>query len=207
MKKYMALGLTLAVLTTCGKDEPKDIPAGDLDISAAVYAVCGNSQILGTREEGFSSGSCGIKNPVKVYAVSGVKLSTPATINCEAAQQLNAWVKNVASPSARDIDRKLSKLEIFASYSCRTRNHRKGAKLSEHSYGNAIDIGGFYFTDGSHASVLSDYRSSSFGGFMKSVRAGACGPFGTVLGPGSDALHKNHFHFDVARYDNGNYCK
>ena len=33
--------------------------------------------------------------------------------------------------------------------------------------------------------------------FMLSVRLAACGPFKTVLGPGSDADHATHFHFDL----------
>jgi len=34
--------------------------------------------------------------------------------------------------------------------------------------------------------------------FLRSVHAGACGIFGTVLGPESNAAHRDHFHFDGA---------
>jgi len=35
----------------------------------------------------------------------------------------------------------------------------------------------------------------------------ACGPFGTVLGPESNRFHRDHFHFDTARYRSGSYCR
>jgi hypothetical protein len=35
----------------------------------------------------------------------------------------------------------------------------------------------------------------------------ACGTFGTTLGPGSDGMHEDHFHYDTARHRNGAYCR
>ena len=44
--------------------------------------------------------------------------------------------------------------------------------------------------------------------FLDQVRAAACGPFKTVLGPGTDADHDTHFHLDMAARRNGyTYCK
>ncbi|NDW07005.1 hypothetical protein GTK09_21555 [Jiella sp. 40Bstr34] len=44
--------------------------------------------------------------------------------------------------------------------------------------------------------------------FLDAVRSAACGPFKTVLGPGTDADHATHFHFDMAARRNGaTYCK
>lgn len=207
MKKIASGIAILAIIAGCGGRDKNIESSGDLNLGAPVYAICGNSKILGTKEDSFSRGGCGIKNPVKVYAVSGVKLSTPAEINCETATQLNSWVSNQVKPLASSIGRKLVELNVMASYACRPRNNVAGAKLSEHGQGNAIDIGGFEFSDGSTATVLTDYRSSTFGKFLKSARSQACGTFGTVLGPGSDRHHSNHFHFDIASYGNGPYCK
>jgi hypothetical protein len=42
------------------------------------------------------------------------------------------------------------------------------------------------------------------------LRTSACGYFTTVLGPGSNEAHKNHFHFDLAlhgRSDNYRICE
>ena len=50
-----------------------------------------------------------------------------------------------------------------------------------------------------------DHREKKF---LDAVRSAACGPFKTVLGPGTDADHATHFHFDMAARRNGaTYCK
>jgi hypothetical protein len=44
--------------------------------------------------------------------------------------------------------------------------------------------------------------------FLDALRKAACGPFKTVLGPGSDADHALHFHFDLApRRHGGTFCQ
>ena len=34
--------------------------------------------------------------------------------------------------------------------------------------------------------------------FLRRLHKGACGTFGTVLGPDANEAHRNHFHFDLA---------
>ncbi|MCB1487682.1 MAG: extensin family protein, partial [Bauldia sp.] len=87
---------------------------------------------------------------------------------------------------------------VAASYSCRTRNNVPGAKLSEHAHGNAIDISAFQvsgvgWVEVGKANTMGKRR------FLAAVRKSACGPFTTVLGPGSDGYHEDHLHFDVIR--------
>ncbi|TIS79786.1 MAG: extensin family protein, partial [Mesorhizobium sp.] len=44
--------------------------------------------------------------------------------------------------------------------------------------------------------------------FLNAVRKAACGPFKTVLGPGSDADHSLHLHLDLApRRNGGTFCQ
>jgi len=97
-------------------------------------------------------------------------------------------------------------IQVAAHYACRTRNNRPGARLSEHALGIAIDISAFVLADGTRLTVLNDWRGRN-GQLMKRLHASACGPFGTVLGPNSDRHHQDHFHFDVAEYRNGSYCR
>ncbi|HBV54823.1 MAG TPA: extensin family protein, partial [Rhodobacteraceae bacterium] len=96
---------------------------------------------------------------------------------------------------------------IAASYACRGRNNQKGARLSEHSFGHAVDISGLTLRDGTMITVLQGWGSGKDGKLLKRLHRDACGPFGTVLGPNSDRFHKDHFHFDTARYRSGPYCK
>jgi len=145
---------------------------------------------------------CGIKEPVRVTEVAGVRLSTPATLDCPTARALRAWVEDGLKPAVGR--RGVSELQIAAHYACRTRNNRPGAPISEHGRGRAIDIAGIRLGNGERITVLGDYRSSRV---LRQARRAACGIFGTTLGPGSDRFHNDHFHFDTARHRNGPYCR
>ena len=50
-------------------------------------------------------------------------------------------------------------------------------------------------------------RDPAQGPLLKQMHKGACGTFGTVLGPNSDRYHRDHFHLDTARHRNGPYCR
>ena len=149
---------------------------------------------------------CGIPdNAVRLRVVHGITLTSPATINCNTAQSLSQWVLD-AEDIVGNTGGGMANLRVVASYACRTRNSRSGARLSEHATGNAVDIAGIGLQNGSELSVLSDWRSGN-SGVMRGLHEAACGTFGTVLGPESDRFHQDHFHFDVASYRSGAYCR
>lgn len=150
---------------------------------------------------------CGVVNPVKITAVHGIALSRPATVDCATANAFADWTKNSVIRQFGKKKREVVTIEVLASYSCRTRNNKKGAKISEHGKGRAIDVGSFVLDDGSRVSVFVDWKSKKWGKTMKAIHKGACGPFGTVLGPNADVYHKDHFHMDTARYRSGPYCR
>jgi hypothetical protein len=91
-----------------------------------------------------------------------------------------------------------------ASYVCRSRNNRPGARLSEHATANAIDIGGIMFEEGEAVAVRArgddEARRRAF---QRAIRRGACEHFTTVIGPGTDAAHADHFHLDLAERRSG----
>ncbi len=171
-------------------------------------AVCGDPALIGESIGHVSGdGACGIQDAVLLKAVDGVALSTPATINCGTAKALKYWVNSAARPAVGNRGGGVNELKVAASYACRTRNHKRGARLSEHSKGNAIDIAAIRLMDGSELDVLSDWHSKDKGPVLKKMHKAACGTFGTTLGPGSDGMHENHFHYDIASYRGGPYCK
>ncbi len=43
--------------------------------------------------------------------------------------------------------------------------------------------------------------------FLRRLHKGACGPFGTVLGPDANDAHRNHFHFDLAPRKRSAFCE
>ncbi len=151
---------------------------------------------------------CGIaRDGVKIYSVSGIAFSQPAVMNCDTARAIKSWVEGGMARSVGRYGGGVEQIKVAAGYSCRTRNHRKGAKISEHGKGNAIDFSGFYLANGDEISVLHDWGRGRKGRILKDMHRSACGPFGTVLGPESDRYHKDHFHFDIARHRGGPYCR
>jgi hypothetical protein len=43
--------------------------------------------------------------------------------------------------------------------------------------------------------------------FLRRLHKGACGTFGTVLGPDANEAHRNHFHFDLAHRKHSAFCE
>jgi hypothetical protein len=150
---------------------------------------------------------CGLEDPVQVTAVDGVLLSQPATIDCPTALALRAWVKDALLPTIARKGGGVARIEVAASYACRPRNNQRGARISEHGRGRAIDIAGITLQNGSTITVLQGWRDDTQGPILQKLHRAACGPFGTVLGPNSDRFHQNHLHFDTARYRSGPYCR
>ncbi|MCX7300290.1 MAG: extensin family protein [Rhodobacterales bacterium] len=171
-------------------------------------SICGNPDIQGEVLASIGSGGgCGIAEPVLVRSVSGVRLSTPGTMDCRTAAALNAWVNQAAVPALRGYGGGLVGLDIMGTYACRPRNNQAGQRLSEHGRGRAIDIGGFILASGNEITVLRGWGTDAYGGILRAMHRAACGPFGTVLGPNANSFHRNHFHFDTASYNNGAYCR
>ena len=172
-------------------------------------AVCGDVAIQGEeigRVKAKLKG-CGVDQAVRVRSVSGVRLSQKSVMDCRTADALKKWLDRTAKPALSRKGGGLSGLRVAAHYSCRTRNNKKGAKISEHGKGRAIDISGFRLRDGSEITVLHGWKNRATKKALRKMHRGACGPFKTVLGPQADRYHQDHFHFDTAIYRGGNYCR
>jgi hypothetical protein len=96
-------------------------------------------------------------------------------------------------------------VQLGTTYDCRGRVGDGGdAKLSEHAFGNAIDISAFTFHDGPTLPVEPRQDSGDpVESFQRAVRGAACLDFTTVLGPGSNASHNDHLHLDIAARNGG----
>lgn len=183
--------------------------ARDLHKMRARGAVCGDLSIQGEeigRVKGKLRG-CGVDEAVRVRSVSGVRLSQNSVMDCRTAKSLKRWLDQTAIPSFARAGGGLKGIKVAAHYSCRTRNNKSGAKISEHGKGRAIDISAFRLQNGAEITVLEGWRARNTKKVMRRLHKGACGPFGTVLGPNADRYHQDHFHFDTARYRSGTYCR
>ena len=162
-------------------------------------AICGSRSILGQPLAAIPGRlrGCGVAEPVRVTAVAGVRLSTPAVMDCGTARALGAWVEGSVRPAVGARGGGIEGLQVAAHYACRTRNNRPGAKISEHGRGRAIDIAALLLADGSRITVLKGWRRRGAGAILRAIHASACGPFGTVLGPDGDRFHQDHLHLDT----------
>ncbi len=125
-----------------------------------------------------------------------------ATLNCPMTAALDGWIAGVIQPAAlARFGAPVIEVRTMGSYSCRPRNSQRGAATSEHGYANALDVAGFKLADGRSVSVLKGWRGDSAEqAFLRDAHAGACKYFSTVLGPGADMFHHDHFHVDLARH-------
>lgn len=182
----------LALAAACGGSGP----AG----AGRSAAVCGDTAIRGEAVPPIDDpGGCGIARPVQVHSIAGVALEPQPILACATARTLKTWIERGAKPAIARAGGRLEALDVAASYVCRNVNRAEEGNLSEHARGRAIDISGFRLRSGGTVSVLEGWSSPRYRGTLRRIRAVGCGLFGTTLGPGSDAFHEDHFHFDIAR--------
>jgi hypothetical protein len=157
-------------------------------------------------------GACGMTKPFKVAAVSGgfVALEPKATLACPLVANVEAWFHEAIQPAAMAwYGSPVSEIKQISAYSCRTMNGQPGASISEHAFGNALDIASFRFADGREVDFKGGWKGRpEERGFLRAVHAAACERFSTVLAPGADMFHYDHIHVDLARRASGrNVCK
>jgi hypothetical protein len=79
-------------------------------------------------------------------------------------------------------------------------NGNPHAHISEHAFGNALDIAAFTLADGRRITVKGGWRGMpEEQGFLRDVQGAACQQFNTVLAPGSNVHHEDHIHVDLMR--------
>ncbi|SFH80389.1 extensin family protein [Albimonas pacifica] len=183
-------------------------PRGEPAPAPALGGLCGDPRLAGRPQAPIDGpGGCGIEAPVEVTHVLGVALTPAAVVNCRTARIFGDWLeKGPMRDAPRTLGARISKVRVAASYACRSRNNRPGARMSEHALGNAVDVRAFQLSDGREVGPLRSWGKGEAGRFLKAAWSSACGPFGTVLGPGSDGYHMDHLHFDSARRSEA-YCR
>jgi len=171
--------------------------------------VCGDPALQGDAigaVKGAQAG-CGVANAVRLRSVSGIGLSQQSVMDCTTAKALKSWVDKGLKPAIGKRGGGVAQIRVAAHYACRTRNNQRGAKISEHGKGRAIDISGFTLRNGEEITVINGWGARADRKALRAMHKRACGPFGTVLGPNANKFHRDHFHFDTARYRGGSYCK
>jgi len=120
--------------------------------------------------QAFKDGACGISDPVKLYATPTTKFSSPIVLSCKFARRVGDWTKDIGAHHITHV----------GGYNCR--KVRGGFLMSQHSYGNAIDV-----LKINGVPISKEWRHA----YKR-----ACKYFSTVRTPDHDANHQHHLHID-----------
>ncbi|HML12383.1 MAG TPA: extensin family protein [Xanthobacteraceae bacterium] len=136
---------------------------------------------------------------------SPVAVAPAATLACPLVAALDNWMATGVQPAARRwFGQPVVEIKQISAYSCRSMNNQRGAPISEHSFGNALDVAAFTFADGRRVTVRDGWHGApEERAFLHDVHASACRLFATVLAPGSNAFHYDHMHVDLRRHESG----
>lgn len=204
------LALVALGVSNCGKSqrEPRAAWRDQAEAACLSSRLVQTSSYVSLRGKSIDGpGTCGMNTPFRVAAFGNgaVSLNSAATLSCPIISTTERWLSEVVQTAAMNT-LGAQVIEMRAgSYSCRTMNNGSGTRrMSEHAYGNALDIFSFRLNDGRTVTVKNGWRGApDEQHFLREVFLGACERFSTVLGPGSDMFHYDHLHVDLARHNGG----
>lgn len=213
----IASALFLALLVTaCGGREGRDVVRHDNKAFQSQSArQCLTS--LKSADVKYSplpnieyGGGCRTIDTIKLmqFATEATNLGA---MTCPLAANFTAWAKHAVRPAAKVyLGSEVVRIETMGTYSCRNINGGRSGKLSEHAFGNAVDVSAFILKNGRRVSVLQGWSGKADErAFLRRLHESACKRFGTVLGPNYNSAHANHFHFDMAKSmkDGSSFCR
>lgn len=180
--------------------QPRSMSSDEADCRRQLKKLGVKYQDLGAIRD---AQACYIDNPVKVTRIGSVEMKPAATLTCQMALTFARWTKNELVPNARW--RYFSGIKTIrqgSSYSCRK---IAGSRTpSAHSQGNALDVMALVLNNGKEIDVTKKgFFSFRERKLLNNVRADGCEYFTTVLGPGYNYDHRNHFHFDLMQRKSG----
>jgi hypothetical protein len=144
-------------------------------------------------------------DPGVTAAVGPVEVKPTATLACPLVSALDQWITTAVQPAAlRWFHQPVVEIKQISAYSCRGMNGNPNAHISEHAFGNALDIAAFVLADGHKVTVQYGWHGApEEQGFLHDVQLAACNEFSTVLAPGANIYHYNHIHVDLMRRYSG----
>ena len=146
-----------------------------------------------------ATNGCSLPHPIEVSRLSArMRLEPPAILECGTALAAARFFQSAGNDLARKhLKTEIASVQQASGYVCQPINGANN--LSEHAFGRALDVSGIAFSDETQIKVTQYGESGKLPAFLKALRAAACGPFATVLGPGTNADHEDHFHFDMKK--------
>ncbi len=151
---------------------------------------------------------CGAKQVVRYQKGPGaIRYNSRPKLTCKMAVAMADFERIVQDEAVRHLGRRVVKIQHIGTYNCRGIAAYEGW-VSQHSFGNAIDIKTFTFKGGREVSVKKHYGrgpeapAHAEGKFLRAVvrRLVDEKVFTVVVTPNFDRAHHNHIHLDLAPY-------
>ncbi len=145
-----------------------------------------------------TSEGCGISQAVRVER-SAIGWNRKTLMSCSLEAVVWDFETQVVQPAAeRNFGQAVRKMSNAGSYSCRGEIGGRAERLSQHSFGKALDVTGFELADGTVISVSRDWRNKGAKSeFLHQVAQGACKIFSVVMTPNRNVEHHDHLHLDI----------
>jgi hypothetical protein len=151
---------------------------------------------------------CGIPHPVLVFrGPTRIVYDPPVTVDCSLARAFGDVERIVQEEAETHLHARIARIGTLGGFACRPRNYRRGASLSAHAFGSAVDLASFHPVKGTPAIIDRDWeepkkstplredrRSFLHAVFQRLRRHEADLTY--AVGPDFNAIHHNHFHLD-----------
>lgn len=196
----------LILLAACGSPSPPRFSARpQTDIRQCLAALDKAGVYYRALSDRSFAGGCATRGTVQLLDI-GMPVSNLGALTCPLAAGLTDWTRTVGGLVEARLGSRLARIESFGTFACRPVNNVAGGQLSEHAFANAVDIAAFVLADGRRITVLDGWngRDARVRTFLREAHQAGCRRFAIGLGPDANALHANHFHFDMGR---GPYCR
>ena len=157
---------------------------------------------------------CGIAQPVRLSSIglaNGATIDLPdhPILDCAFALAFTEFAQNLMAPLATAMLGSGIVALATGGYSCRSPIRLPSGSPNPHAKGIAIDLSAITLADRRRLAIGHEANSAEVL-FARTMRQAACGWFTTVLGPGTDPAHAEHFHLDILRHgasDNYRICE
>lgn len=138
---------------------------------------------------------------------TALRFNSRPIVTCQLALGLAHFERVLEQVAAAELHEPVAKVTHGGTYNCRKMS-RFPTMVSEHSYGNAIDVHSFTLLSGRTISVKKGFgkldapATTPDARFLRTLaeRLFDDGVFSVVLTPFFDGHHHDHFHLDQARY-------
>ena len=213
-QRFLLIAGVFALASCGGREKPQSPRSSDNMTSQNARQCLAGLKSKSVRFAGLPSksfdGGCRMIDTIKLMDF-GTQTTNLGAMTCPLASSFTDWARFAVVPAAKKyLGSEVVKIETMGTFNCRAIAGSRSGRLSEHAFANAVDVSAFVLRDGRRVSVLNGWRGSSEErAFLRRLHQSACKRFGTVLGPDYNAVHANHFHFDMAKsMSNGTaYCR